>query len=113
MLGNGDTIGDLLAEYPSLSREDILACASTTPLTWPRSKSRPIPLSATKRWGSSPDVNIPRMTVGRLRELRHNAQGIRGTQQQGMEELDLWAAALAGSRVLITTDRGFTAFRTI
>jgi uncharacterized protein (DUF433 family) len=26
MLANGDTIEDLLAEYPSLSREDILAC---------------------------------------------------------------------------------------
>jgi uncharacterized protein (DUF433 family) len=25
MLGNGDTIEDLLADYPSLSREDILA----------------------------------------------------------------------------------------
>lgn len=26
MLANGDTTEDLLAEYPSLSREDILAC---------------------------------------------------------------------------------------
>lgn len=26
MLANGDTIEDLLAEYPSLSREDIMAC---------------------------------------------------------------------------------------
>ena len=26
MLANGDTIEDLLAEYPSLSRESILAC---------------------------------------------------------------------------------------
>lgn len=26
MLANGDTIDDLLADYPSLSREDILAC---------------------------------------------------------------------------------------
>ncbi len=26
MLANGDTIDDLLQEYPSLSREDILAC---------------------------------------------------------------------------------------
>ncbi|NOZ21542.1 MAG: DUF433 domain-containing protein, partial [Planctomycetes bacterium] len=26
MLANGDTIEDLLAEYPSLSREDVLAC---------------------------------------------------------------------------------------
>jgi uncharacterized protein (DUF433 family) len=26
MLANGDTIDDLLREYPSLKREDILAC---------------------------------------------------------------------------------------
>ena len=26
MLANGDTIEDLLQEYPSLTREDILAC---------------------------------------------------------------------------------------
>ena len=26
MLANGDSIDDLLQEYPSLSREDILAC---------------------------------------------------------------------------------------
>lgn len=26
MLANGDTVDDLLAEYPSLSREDIAAC---------------------------------------------------------------------------------------
>jgi len=26
MLANGDTIDDLLKEYPSLSRKDILAC---------------------------------------------------------------------------------------
>ena len=26
MLANGDTIDDLLAEYPSLAREDVMAC---------------------------------------------------------------------------------------
>jgi uncharacterized protein (DUF433 family) len=26
MLANGDTVEDLLSEYPSLSREDIMAC---------------------------------------------------------------------------------------
>lgn len=26
MLGNGDTIDELLAEYPSISRRDVLAC---------------------------------------------------------------------------------------
>jgi uncharacterized protein (DUF433 family) len=28
MLANGDSIEDLLAEYPSLSREDVLECLS-------------------------------------------------------------------------------------
>jgi uncharacterized protein (DUF433 family) len=26
MLANGDSVEDLLAEYPSLSREDVMAC---------------------------------------------------------------------------------------
>jgi uncharacterized protein (DUF433 family) len=26
MLANGDTVEDLLAEYPSLTREDVMAC---------------------------------------------------------------------------------------
>jgi len=26
MLANGDTVDDLIAEYPSLSREDFMAC---------------------------------------------------------------------------------------
>lgn len=26
MLANGDTVEDLLSEYPSLSREDVFAC---------------------------------------------------------------------------------------
>ena len=26
MLANGDTVEELLAEYPSLSREDVMAC---------------------------------------------------------------------------------------
>jgi uncharacterized protein (DUF433 family) len=26
MLANGDTVEDLLPEYPSLTREDIMAC---------------------------------------------------------------------------------------
>jgi uncharacterized protein (DUF433 family) len=30
MLANGDTVEDLLTEYPSLSREDIMACLSTS-----------------------------------------------------------------------------------
>ncbi len=29
MIANGDTIEDLLKEYPSLERDDIIACIST------------------------------------------------------------------------------------
>src|SRR5713226_3482904 len=58
------------------------------------------------------DENIPRMTVNRLRELGHDVQDVRGTPDQGVEDPDLRSAALAGSRLLITTDRGYTEFRT-
>jgi uncharacterized protein (DUF433 family) len=30
MLANGDTVEELLAEYPSLTREGILACLEAT-----------------------------------------------------------------------------------
>ena len=59
------------------------------------------------------DENIPRITVKRLRELGHDVQDVRGTPDQGVEDSDLWSAALADSRVLITTDRGFAEFRMI
>ena len=31
MLANGDTVKDLVAEYPSLTREDIMACLDYAP----------------------------------------------------------------------------------
>jgi hypothetical protein len=39
MLANGDTVEDLLSEYPFLTREDVMA-PSITPPAWPRSRSR-------------------------------------------------------------------------
>jgi predicted nuclease of predicted toxin-antitoxin system len=57
------------------------------------------------------DENIPRMTVEHLRELGHDVLDIRGTPDQGLEDLDLWNAAQASQSILITTDRGFTEFR--
>jgi predicted nuclease of predicted toxin-antitoxin system len=54
------------------------------------------------------DENIPLMTVAGLRELGHDVMDIRGTRQQGLPDADLWALALAGERMLITTDKGFT-----
>ena len=37
---------------------------------------------------------------------------IRGTADQGLADSDLWSAALRESRLLITTDKGFTEYRT-
>jgi predicted nuclease of predicted toxin-antitoxin system len=59
------------------------------------------------------DENIPRMTVEHLRQLGHDVRDVRGTQDEGMEDTELWSAALAERRALITTDRGFTEFRTV
>src|SRR5580693_735965 len=59
------------------------------------------------------DENIPRMTVDRLRELGHDVLDIRGTPEQGSEDTDLWNTAQTGGRVLVTTDRGFSGYRTV
>ncbi len=57
------------------------------------------------------DENIPRMTVIRLRQLGHDVKDIRGTADQGLGDADLWSAAVNESRLLITTDKGFTEHR--
>jgi predicted nuclease of predicted toxin-antitoxin system len=57
------------------------------------------------------DENIPLMTVAWLRELTHDVRDVRGTKEQGLEDPDLWTRALAESRMLITTDRGFSEYR--
>ena len=54
------------------------------------------------------DENIPRITVNRLRELGHDVKDIRGTPDQGLDDLDLWSVAMTEGRLLITTDKGFT-----
>jgi predicted nuclease of predicted toxin-antitoxin system len=51
------------------------------------------------------------MTVDWLRTLDHDVLDIRGTNEQGMEDPGVWGAALAGNRILITTDRGFSQYR--
>ncbi|MBM3239277.1 DUF433 domain-containing protein [Candidatus Poribacteria bacterium] len=38
MLANGDTIEELLEEYPSLERDDILACLDYAALWYPKNK---------------------------------------------------------------------------
>jgi predicted nuclease of predicted toxin-antitoxin system len=57
------------------------------------------------------DENIPRMTVGGLRLLGHDVKDVRGTSESGISDPDLWKIAQAEERLLVTTDKGFTAYR--
>jgi predicted nuclease of predicted toxin-antitoxin system len=57
------------------------------------------------------DENVPRMTVDRLRELGHDVRDVRGTSGQGVQDPELWAAVMSERRMLVTTDRGFAAYR--
>ena len=57
------------------------------------------------------DENIPRMTVGALRETGHDVEDIRGTSLQGMTDEDLLCLAQREQRLLITTDKGFARHR--
>ena len=57
------------------------------------------------------DENIPRMTVERLLALGHDVKDVRGTAQQAVADSDLWQIATSETRLLITTDKGFTAYR--
>jgi predicted nuclease of predicted toxin-antitoxin system len=58
------------------------------------------------------DENVPRMTVDGLRARGHDVKDLRGTSQSGLADPDLWQIAIGESRLLVTTDKGFTAFRT-
>jgi len=57
------------------------------------------------------DENIPRMTVNQLRDLGHDVKDIRGTADQGLGDPGLWSLAMTESRLLISTDKGFTEHR--
>lgn len=59
------------------------------------------------------DENIHRMTVDALRLLGRDVKDVRGTSDQGIADVNLWGLALAESRVLITTDKGFTEYRSV
>lgn len=59
------------------------------------------------------DENIPRVTVERLRELGHDVRDVRGTRQQGMADSEIWGLAIEDKRLLITTDKGFTEYRSV
>ena len=57
------------------------------------------------------DEHIPLMTVKALREMGHEVRDIRGTSLEGMQDDDLWMLAQRHRCLLITTDRGFTRYR--
>ena len=57
------------------------------------------------------DENIPRMTVEALRAACHDVKDIRGTFEQGLPDTDVWQIVSRESRLLITTDKGFTEYR--
>jgi hypothetical protein len=59
------------------------------------------------------DEHIPLMTVSALRLLGHDVRDIRGTPEEGMEDDVLWEMAQREERLLITTDKGFTRYRTV
>jgi predicted nuclease of predicted toxin-antitoxin system len=59
------------------------------------------------------DENIPRMTVNSLREMGHDVWDVRGTSGQGLSDAALWDIAVREGRLLITTDKGFTEYRTV
>lgn len=59
------------------------------------------------------DENIPRMTVDALRALGNDVKDIRGTPAEGLADSELWRVANAEARLLITTDKGFSEYRTV
>ncbi|HEY5867658.1 MAG TPA: DUF5615 family PIN-like protein [Candidatus Tectomicrobia bacterium] len=58
------------------------------------------------------DEHIPLMSVQALRLLGHNVRDIRGTPDEGMQDDALWEMVQREERLLITTDKGFTQYRT-
>jgi predicted nuclease of predicted toxin-antitoxin system len=58
------------------------------------------------------DENVPRITVEELRARGHDVKDVRGTSQQFVPDSSLWQIASTEARLLITTDKGFTAYRT-
>jgi predicted nuclease of predicted toxin-antitoxin system len=53
------------------------------------------------------DENIPLITVMELRALGHEVKDIRGTENEGMTDDDIWKVLRKDRSLLITTDKGF------
>ena len=58
------------------------------------------------------DEHIPLMTVRALEAMGHEVRDIRGTPDEGIQDDELWELAQRDKRLFITTDRGFTQYRT-
>lgn len=58
------------------------------------------------------DERIPAMTVQALTSIGHEIRDIRGTPDEGIQDDALWEMVQGERRVLITTDKGFTQYRT-
>ncbi len=59
------------------------------------------------------DENIPLMTITELKKIGHDIRDIRGSEEEGLLDLELWKIAQKESRLFITTDRGFAQYRKI
>jgi predicted nuclease of predicted toxin-antitoxin system len=53
------------------------------------------------------DENIPIMTVEALRNMGHDVVDIRGTEKEGIEDIEIWELVLKEKRLIITTDKSF------
>jgi predicted nuclease of predicted toxin-antitoxin system len=51
------------------------------------------------------------MTVEVLRSAGHDVTDVRGSSLQGSADSDIWALAVSDARLLITTDKGFSQYR--
>ena len=57
------------------------------------------------------DENIPRMTVQALQDAGHDVKDIRGTTSEGIEDEEIWNIVKQENRLLLTTDKGFSQYR--
>jgi predicted nuclease of predicted toxin-antitoxin system len=53
------------------------------------------------------DENIPLMTIHALRSQNNDVLDVRGTEREGLSDIDLWKLAQAEQRLFVTTDKGF------
>jgi predicted nuclease of predicted toxin-antitoxin system len=57
------------------------------------------------------DENLPNMTVEALRAAGHRVLDLRGTPEEGIDDVELWQKVRQENSLLITTDKGFTEHR--